>query len=472
MFDVVVIGGGIGGYTAAIRGAKKGLKVLLIEKEKLGGTCLHKGCIPTKIMLELSKKVQTLKHSHEWGIKAVDANNVKKVDYPKFLEKRKGIIDQLFSGLQFLMKKNKIAVVEGQAEAVLKMAGTYLIKVRRSTNEIEEFEGKHAILATGTVPLVPRNVDEQSEKIVTSDTLLDLDYLPDSISIMGGGVIGVEFATFFSEMGCAVNIIEKEKNLIPTNDEEICDELEKSLRKKGVNLFLGHEVNLEGIEDNGDHLKIPLQNNKTGLAAAITSDILLVATGRKTTFANLQLNFDMETENHFVKTNKFMETSLKGLYAVGDITGSCQLAHVAAHQGKIAIDSILGNYVEPINELYIPKCIYTNPEIASIGLTESECINGGRKFKVGKFHYTGNGKALISSNNQGFAKVITDIKTDKVVGVHLIGEKATELIGELSLGMLLETTSWEMSTAIHPHPSISEILGEAALAVQGLEING
>jgi dihydrolipoamide dehydrogenase len=469
-YDLAIIGGGTGGYTAAIRAAKKGLKVLLIEKDKLGGTCLHKGCIPTKTILECSNlfnKINSL--AKDWGIEIEESP---KISIEKLMKRKEAVINQLYQGVQYLMKKNKIRVEMGFGK-ITKHDGTIFFVQVRKDKEVLEFKAANVIIATGSQPALPSQLKLVKNRVVTSDQILDLDYIPSSIAILGGGVIGVEFATIFHELGSKVKIIEQQNRLLPFEDEDISKEMERIMKKKKVEILLDSKANLEGLIISDTGVQIPvLRSDNTKIKVEV--DLLLVAVGRTNNIKDIGLEqLGIDISQGYVPVNEFLETKIKGLYAIGDITGSYQLAHVAAHQGIIAVDHMTNSEeVYPYQPLLVPRCVYSHPQVASIGLTEKEAIEKGLEIKVGKFPFKGIGRALTIGNSDGFVKLICDARTDQIIGVHIIGADATELIGEKALGMLLQATAWEVSLTIHPHPTLNEIFGEAALAVEGQEING
>ncbi|SFJ29939.1 dihydrolipoyl dehydrogenase [Thermoflavimicrobium dichotomicum] len=468
-YDLAIIGGGTGGYTAAIRAAKKGLKVLLIEKDKLGGTCLHKGCIPTKTLLECSSlfnKINSL--ASDWGIE-IEGNP--QISVEKLMKRKEAVIHQLYQGIQYLMKKNKIQVESGFGKITKHDGRDFFVQVRKE-KEVLEFKTSNVIIATGSKPALPSPLKLVRNKVVTSDQMLDMDDIPGSIAILGGGVIGVEFATIFHEIGSKVKIIEQQNRLLPFEDEDISKEMKRIMTKKKIELLLDSKANLEGLNISDTGVQIPvLRSGHTEFK--VEADLLLIAVGRTNNIKDIGLEqLGIDISQGFVPVNEFQETTIKGLYAIGDITGSYQLAHVAAHQGIIAVDHMTESEVHPYQPLLVPRCVYSHPQVASIGLTEQEAIQKGLEIKVGKFPFKGIGRALTLGNSDGFAKLICDARTDQIIGVHIIGTDATELIGEQALGMLLEATAWEVSLTIHPHPTLNEIFGEAALAVEGQEING
>lgn len=468
-YDLAIIGGGTGGYTAAIRAAKNGLNVLLIEKEQLGGTCLHKGCIPTKAMLESSGLFHRMAQADEFGIEWTE-KPVFSVE--KMMERKNKIVTQLHQGIQYLMRKNKIALEKGTGRIIDRSGEFFKVEIQKSDDSLH-VQAKAIILATGSVPVVPSSIACQDGLIVTSDHMMSMKSLPKKAAILGGGVIGAEFATILHELGVEVSIIEQQDRLLPLEDEEISKELTRLMKRKGIRLHLQSRLDLAGIQTTSAGVTLPIQSPATNQVLTEEADLLLLAVGRKNNVAGLGLEeLGIDVSKGFVPVDSHQETSVKGVYAIGDIAGSFQLAHVASHQAIIAVDRIRGEEAEPYIPEYVPRCVYTNPQVASIGLTEKEAVERGLDIRIGKFPFKGIGKALIHGETDGFVKMVSDAKTDRLLGVHMVGPDVSELIGEQALGLLLEATAWEVSSAIHPHPTLVEILGEAALAVEGQEING
>lgn len=468
-YDLAIIGGGTGGYTAAIRAAKNGLNVLLIEKEQLGGTCLHKGCIPTKAMLESSGLFHRMAQADEFGIEWTE-KPVFSVE--KMMERKNRIVTQLHQGIQYLMRKNKIALEKGTGKISGRSGEFFKMEIQKSDDSLH-VQAKAVILATGSEPVVPSSIACQDGLIVTSDHMMSMKSLPKRAAILGGGVIGAEFATILHEFGAEVSIIEQQDRLLPLEDEEISKELTHLMKRKGIRLHLQSRLDLAGIQTTSAGVTLPIQSLATNQLLTEEADLLLLAVGRKNNVSGLGLEeLGIDVSKGFVPVDAYQETSVKGVYAIGDIAGSYQLAHVASHQAIIAVDRIRGEEAEPYMPEYVPRCVYTNPQVASIGLTEKEAVERGVDIRIGKFPFKGIGKALIHGETDGFVKMVSDAKTDRLLGVHMVGPDVSELIGEQALGLLLEATAWEVSSAIHPHPTLVEILGEAALAVEGQEING
>lgn len=445
MYDVVIIGGGPGGYVAAIKAGQLGAKVALIEKEVVGGICLNHGCIPTKALIKSAKVYETLKKSTDFGVKAENIT----FDWNKIVERKNTIVNQLTNGVSFLLKKNKVEVIQGYGEIVNKNQ----VKV---DNKI--LDTKNIIIATGSsaiMPPIPGAQEAFDNKIlVTSKELLKIDKFPKSLTIVGGGVIGIEFASIFSTLGSKVTIIEKLPTILANMDEEIQVAYTKKLKKDGINILTDAAVtkinkNITTYELNGKE-------------ETVNSEVILMAVGTRANsvaFDHLKLNKDRAN----IVTNEYLQTSIPNIYAIGDVNGKYMLAHVASHEGIIAVEHMLNKQTQPMDYTKIPACVYGSPEIASIGLTEQEAKERNLKYKVSKVPLAAIGKALADGEKEGFIKLIVDEKYLEIIGVHIYAYQATELISEYSLAMIAEATAYELSQAIHPHPTLSELTLEAAL---------
>lgn len=464
-YDVVILGGGTGGYVAAIRAAQLGLKTALVEKEKLGGTCLHKGCMPSKALLKSAEVYSTAKnHAEEFG---VNAENVT-LDFKRVQERKEGIINQLHQGVQGLMKKGKIDVFEGMG----RMLGPSIFSPMPGTISVEMTNGdeneililKHLILATGSTPKSLPGLELDEKTIMSSDGALSMEELPKSMIIVGGGVIGIEWASMLNDFGVEVTVLEYADHIIPTEDVDISKEMKKLLTKKGVKFATGAKVLPDTVEKTDGSVTISAEiGDKT---ETFTAEKMLVSVGRKANIEDIGLqNTEIEVENGVVKTRPTYQTKENHIYAIGDMIGGLQLAHVASHEGIHAVEHIARIENEPIDYTKISRCIYSSPEASSVGITEQQAKEQGYKVKVGKFPFMAIGKALVNGNSDGFVKIIADEDTEDILGVHMIGQNVTELISEAGLAMVLDATPWEVSSTIHPHPSLSEVMGEAALAV-------
>lgn len=467
-YDVVVLGGGIGGYTAAIRAAQLGKSVAIVEKGKLGGTCLHSGCIPSKALLRSAEVFSTMQHSEDYGI---EASNVS-LNFFKVQERKQKIVDQLHKGVQYLMKKNKIEVIEGQGRIIgpsIFSPKSGAIAVELANGEIETLLSENLIIATGSRPRTLAGLEIDGQFVMTSDEALQLEVLPKSILIIGGGVIGLEWASMLSDFGVEVTVIEYESHLVPLEDEEISKELERIFKKRKIKVVTGAKVIAESVKvvNNTVELQVELR----GQLVSYQADKVLVSVGRLANIENMGLeSTDIKLERGAIRVNAMMQTSEFHIYAVGDVIGGLQLAHAAGHEGITAAEHIAGLQPHSHAPHLTPRCIYSRPEIASVGLTEKQAIERGHEVKVGKFNFKAIGKALVYGDTDGFVKVIADRKSNDILGVHMIGPHVTDFISEAALAHVLEATPWEVGQTIHPHPTLSEALGEAMLAVDGMAI--
>lgn len=446
MYDITIIGGGPGGYVAAIKAAQLGAKVALIEKEVVGGICLNHGCIPTKAIIKSTKVYETLKNSQDFGIVTNDSLSF---DWQAIIKRKDGIVKQLTNGVAFLLKKNKVDLFNGYGEIVNKN------KVKVNDQVLDT---KTIIIATGSSAIVPpiEGAKEafESGHLLTSKELLNLKDFPKSITIVGGGVIGIEFATIFNSLGAEVTIIERLPSILINMDEEIQTAYTRKLKKDGINILT--EANVTKINKNV--VTYELKDQK----AEVTSEVILMAVGtRANSSAFKALNLKMDNAN--IVTDEYLRTSIEGIYAIGDVNGKHMLAHVASHEGIIAVSHILGKNPRPMSYDKIPAAVYGSPEIATIGLTEKEAKEKNLHYKVSKVSLAAIGKALADGEREGFIKLIVDENYLEIIGVHIYAYGATELISEYSLAMISEATAYEISETIHPHPTLSELNLEAAL---------
>jgi len=467
-YDVVVLGGGIGGYTAAIRAAQLGKNVAIVEKHKLGGTCLHRGCIPSKTLLKSAELYAAMKNSAEFGISASDVA----LDFGKVQERKLRLVDQLTKGLDYLMKKNKIRVVYGHGRIIgpsIFSPRSGSVAVEKEDGEIETLVNDHLIIATGSQPRNLPGLETDGERIMTSDEALRMEKLPESILIVGGGAIGVEWASMLNDFGVRVTVIEYENRLIPAEDEEISRELERLLKKRGVRIVTGAKIVPDTLVKNGKGLVV--QAERKGGREEFAAEKMLVSVGRQAAIHDIGLeNTGVKVERGLIKVNSAMQTAEGHIYAVGDVIGGPQLAHAAAHEGLIAAEHLAGRQTEGYASHRVPRCIYARPEIASVGWTEQQAVELGYDVKTGKFPFRALGKALIEGDAEGFVKVVADRKTNDLLGVHMIGPHVTNYISEAALAQLLDATPWEVGQTIHPHPTLSESLFEAMLAVDDMAI--
>ncbi|WP_188206105.1 dihydrolipoyl dehydrogenase [Alkalibacillus aidingensis] len=469
-YDVVILGGGTGGYVAAIRASQLGLKVAIVEKGNLGGTCLHRGCIPSKALLRSAEVFKQTQESDQYGIETENT----KLNFLKVQDRKQKIVDQLHQGVQGLMKKGKIDVIEGHGRILgpsifSPTAGTISVEMNNG-EENEMIIPKNVIIATGSTPKTLPGLEIDGESVMTSDEALQMESLPKSILIVGGGVIGIEWASMLADFGVEVTVVEYLDQILPTEDEAVVKEAEKQLKNKGIKFITGAKV-LPDTLDRSNGIKIDAEIE--GSTKSLQAERMLVSVGRAPVVDNIGLeNTDIQVENGAIKVNKFNQTKESHIYAIGDVIGGTQLAHVASHEGILAVEHIANHNPDPINYNHIASCIYSSPEMASIGLTEKQAKDEGFNLKVGKFPFQAVGKALVHGETEGFVKIITNKDNEDLLGVHMIGPHVTDMISEAGLAMVLDATAWEIGETIHPHPTLSEVMGEAALAVDGKQIHG
>ncbi|WP_255462401.1 dihydrolipoyl dehydrogenase [Granulicella sp. WH15] len=482
IFDVVIIGGGPAGYTCGIRAAQFGLKVALIEKtDKLGGTCLHWGCIPTKAMLFSAEIWDHLKHAGKYGIDGVDAPQL---NWTNVLARKNEIITKHTKGLEFLMKKNKITVFSGHGRLTgSAQGGVHTITVTDEDKSkpkdlqgegftkqtVTEVKAKNVVLATGSdARMLPGYTAD--ETIMTNREILAIDKMPKSLVVIGSGAVGVEFASVFNSFGAEVSIIEALPRIVNAEDEDISKELLRLYKKRNIDVTVGAKV--EKIEKNAEGALITYADS-TGKTKTKQAEKVLVAVGRAPRTYDCGLDkVKVTPDRGFIMTNEWMETTEPGVYAIGDIVGGLpQLAHVGAMCGLVVASKLAGKYARPVNRQRIPGCTYCDPQIGSVGLTEAQAKEKGYQVKVGKFPFVGNSKATIVDSHDGFVKVVSDAKYGEVLGVHIIGPQATELIAECVTAIELEATVEEMMFTIHAHPTLSESLLDGFSSVEGLAVN-
>jgi dihydrolipoamide dehydrogenase len=453
--DVVVVGGGTGGYTAAIRASQLGAKVTLIEKDTLGGTCLNRGCIPTKALLRGAELVNLAHQGKDYGVNAGEVT----IDFPQMMARKEQIVRTLVTGVQSLMRGNGIEVIKGVATVI----SPRQVQVE-SSGEKRTIEAGKIILAPGSIAatLPIPGVDEPG--VITSNEALQLSEIPQSMVVVGGGAIGVEFATIFAGLGSTITIVEMLPEIIPTEDHELCLFLQDSLQRKGTEVLTGARV--ARIEDEPGGGKLATVSTEAG-EREIKAQLVLIAVGRKPNTEHLGLEeTGVKTEGGRIIVNRQMETSVPGIYAVGDAIGGILLAHVASAEGEVAAENALGR-TSSIDYRVVPRCIYTMPEIAAVGMTEREAREEGIDITVGRFPFTANGKAIILGEREGLVKVVADSGSGEVLGIHIVGPHATDLIAEAALSMKMEGTIQEVFSTIHAHPTLSEAIREAALDVEG-----
>ncbi len=455
-YDLVVIGSGPGGYVAAIRAGQLGLKTAIVEKDdKFGGTCLHVGCIPTKDLLLSADVYDYVKNAKEFGIVAKDVA----VDWPAIIARKTKVVTKLAKGVEFLLKKNKVEMIRGTA----KIAGPGKISVTDPKGATQEVTAKNIVLATGSEARMLPGLEADGKTLLTNKEILNLPAIPKSMVIIGAGAVGVEFASIFQRFGTKVTVLEMLPRAVPLEDEEISAELEKSLKHQGIAIQTQAKVGKVTKTANGVTLEYTVADGKPQM---IEAETCLVAVGRVPNTANLGLEKTrVKLERGFVKTNGFLKTDEPGIYAIGDIVANSPLlAHVASMEGIVAVTHAAGKHAEAINHRQIPNCTYTEPEVASVGLTERLAREAGHKVKIGKFPYAAVSKAAILGVREGFVKVVSDEKYGEILGVHIIGPRATETIAEAVMAMRLEGTVDDIAHTIHAHPTLAEAVGEAAHA--------
>ncbi|MBM7542452.1 dihydrolipoyl dehydrogenase [Amphibacillus cookii] len=471
-YDLVILGGGMGGYVSAIRASQLGLTVALVEADLLGGTCLHRGCIPTKSLLKSAAIYQTVKNSSLFGIEV----NQALINFSEVQGRKLTVVDQLHKGVKQLIKKNKIDVFDGFGRLLgpsifSPMSGTVSVEYK-DDRENEMLIGKNVIVATGTKARQIESMPFDGKFVLSSDQALTLEELPESMLIVGGGVIGIEWASMLSDFGVKVTVIEADQHILPSFDKDISRVMKKELAKKGVDILT--EANIEGyevIDQTHVKLNLTLQDNE---AKQVTADSVLVSIGRQAFTNDLGLeNTSIELDDHgFIKVNQYYQTKESHIYAVGDCIGGAQLAHVAAHEGKLAVEHIANTHEKLPQENFVISCVYSQPEIATVGLTEQEAKREGKDVQVAKMPFSAIGKAVIEGHTTGFVKIISDRETEDIIGIHMMGSHVTDLISEAGLAMVLNATAEEIGQTIHPHPSLSEAIQETALAIHAKQIHG
>ena len=456
-YDVIIIGSGPGGYVAAIRASQLGLKTAIIEKESLGGICLNWGCIPTKALLKSAQVFEYINHAADYGIN-IEAKG--EPDFEAVVKRSRGVADGMSKGVQFLMKKNKIDVIMGFG----KLKGKGAVEVKAADGAVSEHTAKHIILATGGRSRELPNLKQDGQKIIGYRQAMVLPKQPKSIVVVGSGAIGIEFAYFYNAMGTTVTVVEYLDNIVPVEDEEVSKTLARSLKKQGINIMTGSTV--ESVDTSGDLCKISVKTAKG--VETLEAEIVLSAVGIATNLEGIGLEeAGVKFDKGKVLVDDYYKTNVEGIYAIGDIVKGQALAHVASAEGITCIEKIAGLHVEPINYNNIPGCTYCSPEVASVGYTEKAAKEAGYEIKVGRFPFSASGKASAAGAKDGFVKVIFDAKYGEFLGAHMVGYNVTELIAEVVTARKLEATGHEIIKSIHPHPTMSEAVMEAAADAYG-----
>ncbi len=455
-YDIIVIGSGPGGYVTAIRAAQLGFKTAIVEKESLGGVCLNWGCIPTKALLKSAQVFEYLNHSKDYGI---SADNIK-ADFSAVVKRSRDVADGMSKGVQFLMKKNKIDVIMGTA----KVKAGKKVSVIGADGKLEEHSANHIIIATGARSRALPNLPQDGKKIIGYREAMVLPKLPKTMVVVGSGAIGVEFAYFYATMGTKVTVVEFLPNIVPVEDEDVSKQLERSFKKIGIDIMVDSSV--ESVDTKGEGCKVNIKT-KTG-NISLDAEIVLSAVGIEANITGLGLEeVGIKTDKGKIVVDKFYKTNIPGYYAIGDCVPGQALAHVASAEGITCVEKIKGTHAEAIDYNNIPGCTYCQPEIASVGFTEKKAKEAGYTIKVGKFPFSASGKASASGAKDGFIKLIFDAKYGEVLGAHMIGANVTEMIAEIVAIRKLETTGHELIKTIHPHPTMSEAIMEAAAAAYG-----
>lgn len=453
-YDLIVIGSGPGGYVAAIRASQLGMKVGVVEKSELGGICLNWGCIPTKSLLKSGQVFNYVKHAADYGI-SIDGEA--KADFEKMIQRSRGVADGMSKGIQFLFKKNKIEHIQGFG----KLKDNQTIEVTDTDGKTQDVKAKHIILATGARSKELPNLKQDGKKIIGYREAMTLPKQPESMIVVGSGAIGSEFANFYNSIGTKVTLVEFLPNVVPNEDVEVSKQLGRSFKKAGIKVMVGSSV--ESVDTKGDKCKVIIKTKKG--EEKHEADIVLSAVGVTPNLENIGIEeLGIELEKGKVKVDDYYKTNIDGIYAIGDIVHGPALAHVASAEGITCVEKIAGLNPEPVNYGNIPACTYTSPEVASVGMTEDAAKEAGYEIKVGKFPFTASGKASAAGEKDGFVKLIFDEKYGELLGAHLIGANVTEMIAELVVAKKLETTGHEIIKSVHPHPTMSEAIMEAAAA--------
>ena len=455
-YDLIIIGSGPGGYVAAIRASQLGLKVAVVEREELGGVCLNWGCIPTKALLKSAQVFDYLNHASDYGIKVQGAE----VDFDAMIKRSRGVAEGMSKGIQFLFKKNKIDAIIGTG----KLTKDKKVSVTAADGKTTVYEAKSIIVATGTRSRELPNLKQDSKRIIGYREAMTLQKQPKTMVVVGSGAIGVEFAYFYNSIGTKVTIVEYLPTIVPIEDEEVSKQLERSFKKSGISVMTDSSV--ESVDTSGATLKVKVKTKKG--EEIIEADVVLSAVGVIANLENIGLeDVGVKTDKGKITVDDFYATNIKGIYAIGDVVKGPSLAHVASAEGIICVEKIAGHHPTPLNYGNIPGCTYSSPEIASVGLTEKAAKEAGYEVKIGKFPFSASGKASAAGNKDGFVKVIFDAKYGEWLGCHMIGANVTEMIAEAVVARNLETTGHEIIKSVHPHPTMSEAIMEAAAAAYG-----
>ncbi|MGB1204550.1 MAG: dihydrolipoyl dehydrogenase [Chitinophagales bacterium] len=457
-FDLIVIGSGPGGYVAAIRASQLGMNVAVVEKESLGGICLNWGCIPTKALLKSAQVFEYIKHAADYGI-SVDAATA---DFSKIVKRSRDVANGMSKGISFLFRKNKITVLNGFGQLVT----ANKVEVTAADGKKTEYMAKNILLATGGRSRELANLPQDGKKIIGYRQAMSLPTQPKSMVIVGAGAIGVEFAYFYNALGTKVTLVEYLPSLVPVEDADISKELGRQFKKLGIKVLTNTAA--ESVDTSGEGCKVLLKNHKKGTTQTLECDVVLSAVGVSPNTEGIGLEaLGIKTERGRVAVDDFYSTNVKGVYAIGDIVHGPALAHVASAEGIICVEKMAGEHPEPLDYNNLPGCTYCQPEIASVGYTEQQAKDAGYELKIGKFPFSASGKASAAGAKAGFVKVIFDAKYGEWLGAHFIGANVTEMIAEVVVARKLETTGHEIIKSVHPHPTMSEAVMEAAAMAYG-----
>jgi dihydrolipoamide dehydrogenase len=457
-FDLIVIGSGPGGYVAAIRAAQLGLKVAIVERESLGGICLNWGCIPTKALLKSAQVFEYIQHAKDYGITVGTAIP----DFNAMVSRSRGVASKMSKGVNFLLGKNKITVLNGHGS----LTADKKVNVKDEKGTTTAYTAKNIIIATGARARALPNLPIDGKKVIEYRKAMSLENQPKSIVVVGSGAIGMEFAYFYHSIGTKVTVVEYLENVLPREDEDVSKEVAKIFKKSGITILTGTTV--ESVDTKGAGCKVRITNNKTKKEEFLDCDVVLSAVGISPNTENLGLEtLGIKTDRGFILADEFYKTNVANVYAIGDVIPTAALAHVASAEGIICVEKIAGHHPQPLDYNNIPSCTYCSPEVASVGYTEAQAKAKGYELKVGKFPFSASGKASAAGANAGFVKVIFDAKYGEFLGAHMVGYNVTEMIAEIVVARRLETTGMEIVKSVHPHPTMSEAVMEAAAAAYG-----
>ena len=460
-FDLVVIGGGNAGYVPAIRAAQLGMRVALVERrEHLGGTCLNLGCIPTKALLETAARLHAARSGEDFGVKVGDVE----LDHARAVARRDEVVDQLRTGVRQLMDKHDIEVLTGTGSFVEPRK----VRVEGADGDTQELEAEHVLIATGSAVAELPGLEFDGERVISSDDVVTSEADPPaSVIVLGAGAVGVEFASMFADFGAEVTLVEMADRVLPQEDAEVSSALEQAFADRGIRVLAGAKLDVESVERSDDGLKVDVEVE--GSTEAIEAETLLVAVGRRTVVDDLDLDaggVEVDDDGH-IEVDELYRTAADGVYAAGDVIGGHWLAHAASHEGIVAVEHMAGENPMPLDQDTVPRVTYSRPEVASFGLTREQAEEHGHDANEAKFPFRAIGKALIQGEGDGFVKVVTDTETGRILGMHAIGPHVTDLIAEGTFARLVEATAKELAMNVHPHPSLSEVMGEAAMAADG-----